>query len=221
MSDQIALEASKRQITGKKVKQLRREGIIPAIVYGPETEPLKLQIDRRMLRRVLQEAGGTQLIEIQVGKEKIPTLAREVQRDPLRGDILHVDFYRVSMTRKIRAEVQVTCVNEPPVVSSGEAIIIHALTTLIIEALPAELPPHIEVDLSGLIEIGDQLLVGDLVLPQGCEAVIDESELVVKIDYAAAFEEEEEEGLEDMLLMEESAEVEVITERKHDEEEEG
>jgi large subunit ribosomal protein L25 len=219
MSNQIVLEASKRTVTGKNVKKLRREDIIPAIVYGPESEPLPIQMDRRTLRRVLLEAGGTQLIEIQVGKEKIPTLAREVQRDPLRGDILHVDFYRVSMTRKISAEVPIVLINEPMVVSSGEGILIHAMTTLVVEALPGVLPPHIEIDMSGLTKVGDQLLVGDLILPEGCEAMVDESELIVKVDYAMAREVEEEEGLEG-LLMGESAEVEVITERKHDEEEE-
>jgi large subunit ribosomal protein L25 len=218
MSNPIVLEASKRTVTGKKVKQLRREDIIPAIIYGPESESLSIQMDRGTLRRVLLEAGGTQLIEIQVGKETIPTLAREVQRDPLRGDILHVDFYRVSMTRKISAEVPIVLVNEPPIVTSGQGTLIHAMTTLVVEALPGVLPPHIEIDMSGLTEVGDQLLVGDLILPEGCEAMVDESELIVKVDYAMAREVEEEEDLEG-LLMGESAEVEVITERKHDEEE--
>ena len=218
MSDMIVLEATQRDVTGKKVKQLRREGRLPGVVYGPEMEPMKLEFDTRELRQTLLRAGGTQIVELHVGKEKIPTLARDVQRDPVRGDMLHVDFYRVSLTRKLTAQVPVVLVGESPAAASGTASVDHILTSLEIEALPTDLPPQIEVDLSMLKEAGDQIKVADLVLPAGCEAMADPEELVARAEYYEAIvegEDDEEEG----LFFDESPEVEVIRERKSDEDE--
>ena len=221
MPEFIKLGVQTRDIIGKRVRALRRDGIVPAVVYGPDSEPLSLSIDQLELRSVLMQAGGTQLIELNVeGGEAIPTLARHVQRDPVRGNVLHVDFYRVAMNRPISAEVPVILVNETPIVSSGGAVIMHPLSSLTIEALPAQLPPHIEVDLSLLKEVGDQLLVEDLVLPEGATALTDGADLVVKLDYPRQIVEEEEEEEEELLFGEESAEVEVITERREEEEEE-
>lgn len=218
MSDMIVLETTQRDITGKKVKQLRREGIIPGVVYGPEMEPMKLAFEMRSLRQTLLQAGGTQIIELHVGKEKIPTLARDVQRDPVRGDMLHVDFYRVSLTRKLTAQVPVVLVGESPAAASGTANIDHVLTSLEIEALPTNLPPQIEVDLSLLKEAGDQIKVADLPLPEGCVAMADPEELVARAEYYEAIVEGEDEE-EDDLFFDESPEIEVIRERKSDEDE--
>jgi large subunit ribosomal protein L25 len=218
MSETITLEAEERKIIGKKVKQLRRVGVVPAIVYGPEFTPLSIALDEKELRMALRKAGGTQLIELSVGKTKIPTLVRDVQRDPIRGDLYHVDFYRVALDRAIRAEVPIVLVNEPPIVTSKEAAVFQGLNTVEVEALPADLPPHIEVDISGLEEIGMQLLVSDLVASDEFTITTGEEELIVRIDYAQALEEEEEEEEEFPELV--SAEPEVITERREAEEEE-
>jgi large subunit ribosomal protein L25 len=221
MADFIQLGVKKRDVVGKQVRTLRREGFVPAVVYGPESDPLNLSIDQLELRAVLMQAGGTQLIELNVDSgENIPTLARHVQRDPVRGDLMHVDFYRVSMNRPISADVPVILVNESPIVSSGGAVVIHPMSSLSIEALPAALPPHIEVDMSLLQEVGDQLLVEDLNLPEGAVAQVDGAELVVKLDYPRQIIEEEEEEEEELLFGEEVPEVEVITERRQEEEEE-
>jgi large subunit ribosomal protein L25 len=217
MSETITLEAQERNIIGKKVKQLRRAGIIPAVVYGPEFTPLSISLDERELRMALRKAGGTQLIELTVGKTKIPTLVRSVQRDPIRGNLYHVDFYRVAMDRVIHAEVPIVLVNEPPIVTSKEGAVFQALNSVGVEALPAHLPPHIEVDISGLTEIGDQLLVSNLAESDDFTVTTGAEELVVRIDYAQALEEEEEEEEFPELV---SAEPEVITERREEEEEE-
>lgn len=218
---EYTLEAKTREILGKKVKQLRREGIVPAVVYGPEFENISIQVPEKALRLTLAEAGGTQIIELQVGKETIPTLVKKVQREPISLDILHVDFYRVSMDRAIRADVPLAIAVEPEIVKSGMAIATLFTNSLEIEALPMDLPPVIELDLSGLTEIGDQLLVGDLQLSEELTIVTDAAELITKIDYAQALEEEEEEDELEELLGEPSAgDVEVITERREEEEEE-
>jgi large subunit ribosomal protein L25 len=214
MSEFIRLEAEKRVTTGKQVKAIRREGKVPVVIYGPEIDALTLTVNARELRYVLLEAGGTQLIEIQVNGEKIPTLAREVQRDSIRGDILHVDFYRVSMTRVISAEVPLHLVGEAPAVATGEAILVHALNSVTVEALPIDLPQFIEVDLGALAKVGDQITVAELVPPEKVTILTDKNELIVKADYAAV-QEEEVEG----ALFEETPEVEVIRERKAEAEE--
>lgn len=216
MPEFITLDATKRTVTGKKVKTLRSEGLVPAVVYGPDIEPLALSIDKRELRQVLMEAGGTQIIEIHVDGETIPTLAREVQRNILVGDAMHIDFYQVSMNRAIRAEVPVLLEGDNPLVISGAAVLIQGVNSLTIEALPAHLPPHITVDVEQLEEIGDQILLADLALPEGAKAMADETELIVKLDYPRMIEEEEEEE-EEELFFEDAAEVEVISERDEEE----
>lgn len=222
MPDYIQLAVEERSVTGKKVRQLRREGIIPAVLYGPEVEPLNLSINARDLRMVLRDAGGTNLIELVMGDTTIPTLAREVQRDPIRGDILHVDFYRVSMTRVISADVPVVVFGEHELVTTGAAVLVQGMNTITVEALPGNLPSQIEIDMAQLEEIGDQILLGDVTRPEGVRFLTDDTELVVKLDYPVMPEEEEEEVEEEMLFGEEGAEPEVISERRdEDEEDEG
>ncbi len=216
MSQKYSLEASPREIVGKKVKQLRRQGMVPAVVYGRESEPINLTVDHKALRSVLAHAGGTQLIALQVGSQSIPALAREVQRDPIAGNILHVDFYRVAMDRLIRAEVPVVVVGESPVVASREGILIHLTNSVEVEALPADLPPSIQVEASTLTAVGQHILVSDLPVPAGVRIVTDPGELILKIDQPMTAE------VEEALFVEPiSADaVEVIRERRAEEEEE-
>lgn len=211
MSETITLEATVREVIGKHVRHYRRNGQIPATIYGPEFTPISLFIGEAELRQVLAKAGGTHLIELHIGKEVIPALARAVQRHPIRGNLLHVDFYRVAMDRPIRAEVPILLVNESPAVASKEAIAIHPLASVEIETLPANLPPHVEVDMTQLTQIGDQLLVGDLKLPSSIKILTPLDEVVVKLDYAETLEPEVEE------VAPVSAEVEVITAKKEEE----
>ncbi len=213
MAQTYQLEAEIREILGKKVKQLRRRGLVPAIVYGPQFENINLQVNARALQQALMQAGGTQLIELNIGGQLIPTLARDVQRDPLRGDILHVDFYRVAMDRPIRADIPLVLVDESPLVATGEAILLHLATTVEVEALPASLPSHIEVDLSTLTEMGQPILASDLSLPAGVTLVSDPDELIAKLDYPSA------EIVEEEIIGEAPAEPEVIRERRAEEEE--
>jgi large subunit ribosomal protein L25 len=194
MSETITLEAEERKIIGKKVKQLRRAGFVPAIVYGPEFTPLSISLDEKELRMALRKAGGTQLIELTVGKTKIPTLVRDVQRDPIRGELYHVDFYRVALDRVIRAEVQIVLVNEPGIVTSKEGAVFQGLNMVEVEALPA-----------------------NLVTPDEYTITTHEEELVVRIDYAQALEAEA--GEEEFPELT-SVEPEVITERREAEEDE-
>lgn len=219
MSETITLGAELRHTIGKQVQGLRLAGQVPIVLYGPTIEPMPLTVDARELRDVLARAGGTTIIELHVGKESYPTLARSVQRHILKDTILHADFYHVAMDRAIRAEVQIIAVGESPMVASGEGVLVHLTTSLEIEALPGNLVPHLEVDVSSLEEIGALIHVRDLEAPPGVTIVSNPDEVVLKVDYVTAVEEEEE--LEEELLVEARAadEVEVIGKGKEEEEE--
>ena len=218
MTETITLEATVREIIGKHVRHYRRQGQIPATVYGPGFSPMNLFLGEVDLRHALAQAGGTHLIELHLGQETITTLARDVQRHPIRGDLLHVDFYRVAMDRLIRTEVPVLLVEESPAVARREAIAIQHVNSIEIETLPGNLPPHIEVDMSQLTAIGDQLTVGDLKLSSSIRVITSLDEVVVKLDYAEAMQAAEE--VEALEVGPASAEPEVITARKEEEGEE-
>lgn len=214
MAETITLEATIRDVIGKHVRHYRRAGQIPATIYGRDFSPVNLFVGEVDLRQVLVKAGGTHLIELHFGDQTVQSLAREVQRHPLRGDLLHVDFYRVDMDRPIRAEIPVLMVHESPAVASKEAIAILHLNSIEIETLPANLPPHIEIDMSQLTAVGDQLTVGDLKLDSTIKIITSLDDVVVKLDYAETIEVEAPEAIGPV-----SAEVEVITAKKEEEEE--
>jgi len=214
MSETFSLGASSREVVGKQVGRYRRMGQIPAVVYGPGFTPLNIFVSEPELRQVLLRAGSTHLVELQLNGDVVPTLARDVQRDSIRGNLMHVDFYRVAMDRLLRTEVPVILVGSSPAIVRKEAIAIHPTSAVLIECLPGDLPAHIEVDISGLENIGDQILVGELVVPDGVRMITALDDLVVKLDYAEAMLTPEEE-LEAVPV---SADVEVITARKEEEE---
>ncbi len=215
MTEIITLEAQPRTITGKKVKQLRDKELIPAVIYGQKLEQaINIQVPVDALRAVLRQAGGTGLIEITVGGDKHTVLVREVQRDVLTTDILHVDFHAVALDTKIRTEVPFVTVGVPEIVRSGEAILATESILIEVEALPTDIPNHLELNVARLTEIGDFLTVADLHAPDGVTILTEPTEVLVRVDYATRPEEEELEG-----PVEAAGEVEVIRRGKEEEEE--
>lgn len=212
MSDKIQLTAARRGTTGKEVRHLRKEGLIPAVLYGPDREPMTLQVEARPLLTTLARAGGSQIIDLSVEGESYPALVREVQRDNLRGDVLHVDFYGVSMDRPIQAEIPLHFVGEPQLVTTGEAVLITGVNSVEVQCLPADLPPSITVDLTALVDMDTTIAVRDLVVPPGVTVLTPHDELVATLTYTETGEVEE--------LVEVDAEaVEVIRKGKEEEEE--
>ena len=213
MAETYTLEAQVRTVFGKKCGALRRQGFVPAVVYGPKMEPVHVQVGYRALQLALLKAGGTHLIDLTVDGTTRPVLTREVQRDVIRGTILHVDFMAVDLTIKIRATVPVHFINESPAVSSRAGVQVNGTTSLEIEALPSDLPEHIEVDLSGLFNVNDSIHVRDLAISDKVEILAEPDEMIVRIAPQAAEEVEEtteEEGT--------AAEPEVIGRGKKEEE---
>ena len=207
-AEQVELAAEKRIVLGKQVQQLRRQGWIPAVMYGHGFDPVPLQFEVRSLRQVLSQVGGSQLVRIKVKGQKQPemVLVRDVQRDCIRGTLLHVDFYRVMMTERLTAEVPLVIVGESPVLEQREGILLHGISTIEVECLPGDLVDAIEVDLSDLVEVDQALHVRDLAVPAGIEVLTDPDEVIVRLVSLEAEEKEEEE------ILPEAEEVEVITE---------
>jgi len=186
--EQIELETQTREVLGKKVKSLRREGLVPAVLYGHETVSIPLQVEERELNRVLAQAGGHRLIALKVGRsrKRQMALARDVQWDVIAGKPIHVDFYAVVMTEKITTEVPLVLVGEAPAADQVGAMVLQGLDEVEIECLPGDLIEAIEVDLSGLEEIDQAIYVKDLRLPPTVEILTDTEELVAKVTWAAA-----------------------------------
>lgn len=219
MSEQIKLEAQSREITGKQVKQLRSENLIPAVVYGPTVEgAIQIKIDRKTLALTLRQSGGTNVIEIAVGDERYYVLVRDVQREILSGDIVHVDFYAVDMTVTTNVEVPVVTYGVSEVVETGEAMLITPNNVVEIECLPADIPSELTLDVSRLVEIGDYLTAGDLILPENVTLLTDADLVLVRTQIVRAMEEEEGEGEDEDLEGIDAEGVEVIKKGKEEEE---
>ena len=192
----FTIEAQSRQITGKQTKQLRKDGLVPAVVYGPGIEPVPIQIPYRPLEVTLMQAGGTNLIDVKVEKETHTVLTREVQRHILRGDIMHVDFFALDMNQPITADVFLSFIGESPAVANGEGMLMTGPSSLSIETLPTKLVSEIEVDISGLEEVGDAIFVRDLSLSDDFTIHNDPDELLARVIVPSAVLAEEEEELE-------------------------
>lgn len=215
--EEIVFEANHREVIGKKVKKLRREGELPAIVYGHNIEPISISLDYRAASKTLDSISPSALVVLDIDGEKHYTLVRDKQRNPVRRTIVHVDFQAVSLTETVRADVSIKLIGEAPAIETYLGIVVPSLEQISIETLPTNLPESFEVDISGLTEIGDSILVGDLSAPEGVEILNDPEDVVVVVIAQAA---EEVEEVEEELELEEGVEPEVLERGKREEGEE-
>jgi large subunit ribosomal protein L25 len=215
--EEIVLHAEPRDVTGKRVKYLRREGYVPAVVYGHRTKPINLRVQERALHQAMREAGGNRLISLQIGGLAEPkhVLAWEVQRDAISHAMLHIDFYEVVMTEEIRTEVPIILVGEALPVKKGEGLLFQGLDSIEIECLPADLPAHIEVNLANLTAIDQAILVRDLKFSEAVKVLTEPDELVAKV-MPLAKEEVEVAPVAEAVI----PEVEVVSKKKLEAEEE-
>ena len=205
--DKIELEVTNREILGKKVRHLRREGITPVHLFGHGIKSLALQCDTDELEKVLAQAGHTGLIGLKLDKEKKPrpVVIREFGRDWRKGKLIHVDFYQVKMEEKIRLEVPVVLVGEAPALKSKDNMLEHELEALTIECLPAKIPASVEVDISSFTEPGQAIRVKDIALDKDVAVLNDPELVVVKISWRPV-EKVEEEVVEEVEEAEEAVE---------------
>lgn len=158
------LPADVRKIIGRNVKKLRKEGKIPANVFGKKVKSLALTIDRIPFCKLFRKVGETTLVDLLVNGEKDPrpVLVTDIQRDPVSDQIIHVDFHQVDLTQKVTADIPVRIVGEAPAVKDKGAVLVLVLSSIHVEALPTDLPDHFEADVSGLVEFGESIHVKDL-----------------------------------------------------------
>jgi large subunit ribosomal protein L25 len=192
--DKIELEVTNREILGKKVKHLRRQGITPVHLFGHGIKSLALQCDTGELERVLSKAGHTGLIGLKLDREKKPrpVVVREFDRDWRRGKLLHVDFYQIKMEEKIRLEIPIVLVGEAPALKSKDNMLEHELETLTIECLPAKIPASVEVDISSFTEPGQAIRIRDIALDKDITVLNDPELVIVKISFRPVEKLEEE-----------------------------
>ena len=181
--DQIELKVINREILGKKVRFLRRQGIMPVHLFGHGIESMALQCDTAKLQRVLAEAGKTRLISLKLDGEKRPrpVVVRGIQTEPLTGGLLHIDFYQVKMAEEVKVEVPGTLIGDAPALKLKENTLTQELNTLTIECLPAKIPTSVELDISSLTESGQVVRVRDIGLEEGINVLNDPERVVLRI----------------------------------------
>ena len=214
----ISISATKREITGKKVKNLRKEGKLPAVLYGSGVDSVPITLDKKIVSRLLSNVGSSTLVVINLDGKEYSTLVRERQKDPVSRALVHVDFQAVSLTEKVRAKVRIALEGEAPAAKDYGAFIESGLEELEIECLPTDLIDQFVVDISVLKNIGDSLLVRDISLPDGIEVLEDPNAMIAMATPPASIEEEEE--VEGGEVVEEGEEPEVIEKGKGEEESE-
>jgi large subunit ribosomal protein L25 len=192
MPSEVRLTASPRSASGSRAAgRLRREGLVPAVVYGHGADPQSVSVVRRELRAALStEAGSNALLDLQVDGEAVLALVKEMQRDAVRNEVTHVDFIRVSRDEAVVVEVPIHFEGEASEVSSAGGTLDQQLFKLTITAKPGDIPSAITVDVSGMT-IGDSVRVGDLSLPAGVTTDVDPEEAVAVAQVSQAAQEAE------------------------------
>lgn len=183
-------QVQRRSVVGKRVATLRREGVLPANIYGRAQESVAVQLPYVEARDLLNAHGLNTLINVQVEGEAQtrPVVVRNVELEPVNRKILHLDLYQVDLSRIIKATIPVTITGEAPAVHKFGGVLIHALDHIEVEGLPHSIPEHLEVSVVGLIEIGDHIQVKDLRVPPGLKlhASPDQGVVAVQASRAAA-----------------------------------
>lgn len=182
MAEEILLTVKPREIVGKQVRALRREGWIPLSVYGAHVQARNMQVEERALRQVLNKAGSNRLIRLDTGDGgQHVVITREIQREPISGKFWHVDFMEISMTEKMEIDIPTSLQGTPPITKTGEGLLIHGLEAVTVRVLPTDLIPEIVVDVSGLLNLNDALHVSDLKLGDKFEILTNPEEMLAKV----------------------------------------
>jgi len=181
--EQIELSAATRDILGKKVRFLRRQGLTPANLYGRNVKSTALQVDTTQLKHTLAKAGKSSLVALKVDSAKRPKMViiRDIQREPLTGGLLHVDLYQVKMEERIKIEVSLLFIGEASAIRDRGGILVQNMNSVEVECLPANMPHNIEVDLSVLTELDQAVHVKDLSFDEGVTILTDPEQSIIQI----------------------------------------
>lgn len=175
------LEVEKREVFGKKLKALRKTGMLPANIYGKNVPSVAVQLPLKDFIETFKETGETGLIELHVGSETKPALIHSVQLDYVKNIPVHADFYQVNLKEKVTTMVPVVLVGEPSAVTEQLGTLLHMVGEVEVEALPTDLPEKFEIDITHLAAVDDQVTVADLPKITGVEVLTDQANIVAKI----------------------------------------
>jgi large subunit ribosomal protein L25 len=191
--EELKIKATKRDVLGKRTRFLRRQGITPTHLFGHSLESIALQCDTKELKKIVARAGTTRIISLDVEGENEAknVFLREIQQDAITRELLHVDFYQVRKGEKMTMDVPIVLVGEAPAMKVKGRIISRGTTVLSLECLPEKVPPQIEVDISGLMELDQSIYVKDIHLDPDIIVNDDPELLVVKVSEVVIKIEEE------------------------------
>lgn len=208
------LTVTTRQVLGKKVAALRRSGILPGNVYGRGQDSISVQIGTEEMEKTLKTAIANEVFDLRVDgeKETRPVVIQKMQRHPIMGTPLHAEFFQVSLTQRMHAEVPLVIVGQSDAVETHNGVLMSAIESLSVEALPLDLPSRIEVDVTPLVELEQSLHVSDLPIPPNVTVLTDPEVMVVKVTSPRVALEEEEAALEEEAAEEAAAEGEEAAE---------
>ncbi len=177
------LKAENRKISGRKVKTLRKEGLLPANIYGKKIKSLSIQLKDKDFEAVFEKAGETGLLEIEIGKEKRPVLVHNVQFSPVSDKPIHVDFLQVDLKEKVKAEVPVEIVGESPAQKQSLGTVVTYIDEIEVEALPSDLPDKFDIDVSKLVEVNQAIYIKDLKIDKNkVQVKNDPDSIIVKVE---------------------------------------
>ncbi len=202
-----SLKAEARTTLGRKTKNIRREGFLPATIYGKKVQSVSVQVKADEFKNIYAQAGETGLIELALGKETRPVLIHNVQLDPVSDVPVHVEFFQVDLKEKVKTRVPIELVGDAPAVLQKLGVLLTLLDEVEIEALPAELPEKISVDVSTLSAVDQEIKVNQLKIPEGVTVLSDQNIGVVKVGSLVTKEAEAEAAAEAAAAAAKAAEV--------------
>lgn len=216
----LTLKVKIRKDLGKKVKVLREQGILPAVLYGPKIKNLSIEIDFKEFENIYKEAGESSLISLEIDNDKFLVLIHEVKKDPLSGKPIHADFYQPILTEEVEATVPIVFEGEALAVKELGGTLVREISEIEVKALPKNLPHEIKVDINGLKTFDDEILVKDLKLPENVTVERDKNEIVVLVapPETEKIEEELEKPIEEKVEEVEEAEEKEEGEEKKEKE---
>lgn len=179
--DKITLSAQKRTVVGRKIKKLRKEGILPANIYGKKVSSVSISLSQSDFDKVYKKAGETGLIELTLEGKVRPVLIHNIQYDPVSGKHLHADFYQVDLKEKVTARVPVVLIGVAPAVSLRVGVLLTQIDELEVEALPSDLPDKVEVNVDGLSSVDQTIKVADIKLSDKVKILTSLDREIVKV----------------------------------------
>lgn len=176
-----SLSATKRELVGRKVKTLRATGQIPGTVYGKSVKSISVSVSADKFSKVYADAGETGLIDLSIGDDARPVLIHTVQKNPVKGNILHVEFYQVDLKQKVKTKVHLEFVGDAPAVAQKIGVLLTLIDEIEVEALPTDLPEKITVDVTRLTDVDQEIKVSDVSVPSGVTILTDPSTSIVRV----------------------------------------